>query len=79
MTEIGTDIEMNEGIVFCDGNAGDPSEAGPPIKLDKTYALSLNQFKGTPVELTVRVYNRGDNWYNTWAYIDDFSVLSLTE
>ncbi len=36
--------------------------------------LDLSAYKGQTITLHFEVWNRADNWYNTWAYIDDVSV-----
>ncbi len=33
--------------------------------------LDLSAYKGQTITLHFEVWNRADNWYNTWAYIDD--------
>ena len=75
----GVDVNIENGIIFCNGYNDEASEYGPPNTVVGSQAISLNDFKGESVELYIRVYNRNDQYFNTWAFVDDFSVLSLTK
>lgn len=36
--------------------------------------LDLSVYRGKTIALRFEVWNRGHEWYNTWAYIDDISL-----
>jgi hypothetical protein len=40
----------------------------------KQVNFSLDAYKGQTIEITFYNYNRPDNWYNTYTYVDDISV-----
>ncbi len=40
----------------------------------QSSTIDLSAYKGKTIILRFEVWNRLDNWYNTWAYIDDVSL-----
>lgn len=68
-------VYLEDITILCSGNPANASQNGPAAIVIGSPLISLNDFKGQSVNLIIRVYNREDNFYNTWAYIDDFQVF----
>lgn len=41
----------------------------------KTKSVDLTEYQGQMVKLSFRVYNRQDNWYNTYTYVDNVRIV----
>ncbi len=73
--QLGIPDTGNPGLVFCDGNSSDATNADPPKNLEwHSVTLDLSQFKGQNITLYLATFNRVDGWYNTWTYVDDMSL-----
>ncbi len=71
------EVKIDGTIVFEDlltwatayGCDGPPNDGGW-----QQVTLDLSAYKGQTITLHFEVWDRADNWYNTWAYIDDVSI-----
>ena len=63
-------------IVLCAGNTDEATEdSGPPTIISRSEAIALPAtLLESQVEITFRVYNRVDGYWNSWAYIDNVRV-----
>ena len=61
--------------VWKDANTSDPYGCSTLWDSDwQPATVSLNDYKGQPIQIAFYLYNRPDGWYNTYVYIDDVSV-----
>lgn len=42
----------------------------------ETEEINLAEYQGQRVTVSFRVYNRQDNWYNTYAYLDNVQIIT---
>ena len=71
-TDPGVVGSAQTGLVLCDGKVTDPTRNNPPANLGtKNATLDISSHAGQTIELIFRVYNRVDNKYNSWVYVDD--------
>lgn len=61
------------GLVFCDGHVGEAALVAPPNQVINIGAqIDLSNYAGENIDIIIRVYNRVDRFYNTYAYLDNF-------
>lgn len=62
-------------LVVKDANTSDPYGCSNLKDLGwKQVNFSLDAYKGQTIQITFYNYNRPDNWYNTYTYVDDVAV-----
>lgn len=76
----GTLTVSGDGLAFCGGRSGDPSDVGTQWDSGwRTVTLDLSAFQGGNITLYISIWSReydsgfyDDNaWFNTWGYVDD--------
>jgi len=68
-------VYVNDSQVWKDANTSDPYGCDALKELEwRSGAVSLTDYKGEPIQIAFYVYNRPDDWYNTYVYVDDVSV-----
>jgi acid stress-induced BolA-like protein IbaG/YrbA len=61
-----------DGLAYCVGIASNSAGSkNPPKQKLGEVTLDLKGYAGQEVELIIRVHNRNDKDFNTWAYVDD--------
>jgi hypothetical protein len=72
----GTWDTTTDGLAFCDGKPSDPTKTQPPSDLGwRRVTLDLSNYLGQTIDLYLANYNRQDNWFNTWTYVDNVTVV----
>ena len=62
------------GLIFCDHYAGEPAKVDPPNMVRNANGeIDLQNYAGENVTLIFRVYNRVDEYYNTYLYLDNLA------
>jgi hypothetical protein len=66
-------VYVNGNLVWKDANTTDNYGCSTLNELEDTPIISLSGYQGQ-IQIAFYVYNRPDDWYNTYVYIDDVSV-----
>lgn len=67
-------VYINGNRVWADANKNDYGCGAPKDLNWQPASISLDAYKGQTIEITFYNYNRPDNWYNTYTYLDDVAV-----
>jgi len=68
------DITINGELAYRDGN--DTEQFGRRLEIGwKAAEIPLEQYKGRLVRLRFANWNRGNDQYNTWTYVDDITIV----
>ena len=69
-------VTNSNRIVLCAGNTDEATENNaPPTIISRSEAIALPAtLLESQVEVTFRVYNRVDGYWNSWVYIDNVRV-----
>jgi hypothetical protein len=68
-------VYVKDSLVWKDANTSDPYGCGTLKELPwRSGTVSLTDYKGQTIQIAFYVYNRPDEWYNTYVYVDDVSV-----
>ncbi len=68
--------EHDDGNMVTEGVGCDKWWRVPPEESEwKEGSVDLKKYQGQMVNLSFRVYNRQDNWYNTYTYVDNVRIV----
>lgn len=63
-------------IILCAGNTDEATEdSGPPTIISRSESIALPaSMLESQIEITFRIYNRVDSYWNSWVYIDNVRI-----
>ncbi len=67
--------EHYDGNMIAEGGNCDIWRRVPEGSGWKTESVDLTEYQGQMVKLSLRAYNRQDNWYNTYTYVDNVRIV----
>lgn len=70
------DVKINGNLVFRDMNKDGPNDCGNLRNLGwRQRTINLSSYAGSSITLRFENWNRYDNWYNTYTYVDDVQIV----